>query len=55
MNDLLSFLILGWGLVALFFSFHASSNNKTSAWGVVIFFLGIFGMVGYAISLASDN
>jgi hypothetical protein len=52
--ELLLLMVAAWLMVALFTAIHADGQGKTAAWGVVVFFFGIFGMLGYAISLASD-
>jgi hypothetical protein len=38
----------------MFVGIHASDNGKTMLWGVATFIFGIFALVAYAISLASD-
>jgi hypothetical protein len=50
---LVAFLCL-WLVVSISIADHAVDNGKTQLWGVAVFFTGIFGLVGYAISLASD-
>lgn len=47
-------VIAAWAFVSFGVASHAQSNNKTGLWGLAVFFTGIFGLVGYAISLASD-
>lgn len=47
-------LVIGWLFVSSFIGLHATDNEKTGWWGLVVFLFGIFGLVGYAISLASD-
>lgn len=47
-------MIVVWVFVALLTAIHAAENNKTGLWGVVVLIFGIFGLLGYAISLASD-
>lgn len=54
MSDLLVFVAFAWVLTSAFIWFHAVEQGKSRLWGVATFFFGIFGLVVYAISLASD-
>jgi hypothetical protein len=57
MNSLALAFAIGafvWLMVSIIVADHAVGNGKSQLWGVAVFFLGIFGLVGYAISLASD-
>jgi hypothetical protein len=54
MEGILLLMVVGWIVVSMLTASHAVNNGKTSLWGVVVLILGIFGLVGYAISLASD-
>jgi hypothetical protein len=54
MAEFLILLFMAWLAVSVGVAFHAGDNGKTAAWGAVVLFSGIFGMVAYAISLASD-
>jgi hypothetical protein len=54
MEGIIAVMILGWIFVSMFVGVHASDNGKTMLWGVATFCFGIFALLAYAISLASD-
>jgi hypothetical protein len=54
LDAIILFAFIGWLMVSSYISVHADSNGKSPFWGVGVFFFGIFGLLGYAISLASD-
>lgn len=43
-----------WVTAAAMTSLHAMENGKSTTWGPIVLLTGIFGLIGYAISLASD-
>lgn len=47
-------VLIGWVLLSALIADHAVSNGKTIWWGVAVFCFGMFALVAYAISLASD-
>lgn len=50
------FLVMAvvWIGIAFAVGSHASGQGKSSMWGLAVFLFGMFGLIGYAISLASD-
>jgi len=54
MSEIFVFFGLLWFLMAVGTTVHAINNQKTPLWGGVVFIAGIFGLLFYAISLASD-
>lgn len=50
----IAIIFLIWCTMAGVVAMHADGQNKTPWWGAVVLLLGIFGMLFYAISLASD-
>lgn len=54
MEGLLAAIVLAWVVASVGTSLHAMGQNKTGLWGLVVFVFGIFGLLFYAISLASE-
>ena len=54
MSELFVLVAFAWVLTSVFTAAHAKDNGKTGLWGVVVLIFGIFGLVVYAISLASE-
>jgi len=54
MEGIIFLLLLFWIAVSMGTGAYAIEKDKSGLWGMVIFFTGIFGLVFFAISLASD-
>lgn len=54
MEGLFLLLFVLWLVVSIVTASHAQDNQKSPLWGVLVMFTGIFGLIFYAISLASD-
>jgi len=57
MEGLLWIVLVGlafWIALSFIIAGHAEGQGKSQMWGAAVFFFGIFGLAGYAISLASD-
>jgi len=53
-GEIILLLVVVWVFISLVVAGHASDNGKTKLWGLAVLIFGLFGLVGYAISLASD-
>lgn len=54
MEGLLVLMLIGWIVASVGTSIHAMGQGKTGLWGLAVFVFGIFGLLFYAISLASE-
>jgi hypothetical protein len=54
MEGIIFLLFLFWVVVSMGIGAYAIDQDKSGLWGIVVFFTGIFGMVFFAISLASE-
>lgn len=54
MAEIFLILLILWIFISLVVASNAKRNGKTRLWGIVVFVLGIFGLIFYTISLASD-
>jgi TctA family transporter len=54
-GEIFTILVLILLVMAAWTAGHAADNGKTELWGLLVFFTGMFGLVIYAISLASDG
>lgn len=55
MSDFLIVMAVVWITIALMTGSHADHQGKDGVqWAVIVGVFGIFGLIGYAISLASD-